>query len=254
VTTQNPTNTTENQKAFSYKYWAIIALFVWLAFFNGWSSVQYAMGDFSIKDAAKQTIRGVDVLMGDSSTVSITDSSGNQIEIPNLDDVNIPDLISDPSTSSVSAPDSSQSTDDNLPAVDINTITTAVPTVVQATSAGGSMNGNAVYHGKLPDAVITNRSSSDQVVPRGLPDAAKMPTASPYPTWPARTPIATSEYSFVNLSKPGSPYYCVQVSSLGTQSCTADPYIVDNALAQDDLARYLLTGLIQGEPIGTTPH
>lgn len=212
------------------------------------------MGDFSIKDAAKQTVRGVEVLMDGSSTVSMTDSSGRSLDIPNLDGVDIPDLIRDPSTSSASAPDSIQSTDSNLPAVDANAITTAVPTAVQATSAGGSMNGNAIYHGDLPQAVIANKVIPNRVVPKGLPDAAKMPTASPYPTWPARSPVPTSEYVFANLGKSGAPYYCVQVPKLGTQACTTDPYILDNAIAQDDLARFLLTGLIQGEPIGTTPH
>jgi hypothetical protein len=118
----------------------------------------------------------------------------------------------------------------------------ATPTAAATAPTQGVAGGNVAVPKK------------DKIVVRGLPDSAKIPTATPYPTWPQPSPIASSEYVFANLGEPGDGWWCVQIPASGVQACSADPFMVDNPTAQEDLARMLLHGLVKGEAIGTPKH
>jgi len=115
--------------------------------------------------------------------------------------------------------------------------TATMPTATPATVASGDIQG-----------------PKQKIVLKGIPDSARAPTPTAIPAWPRPSPISSDQYVFVNLGQPGANWWCVQIPSINKQACSADPYMVDNTKAQEDAARMMMSGIMKGEPIGTSRH
>jgi hypothetical protein len=88
-----------------------------------------------------------------------------------------------------------------------------------------------------------------KITPQGLPDAARMPTVTPLPTFePARFPSAKLQYAVHTVNDKGYEQECVYVYTISKKACLAPGKTFTEESARW-LAGMMEAGNVEGEPI-----
>jgi hypothetical protein len=99
-----------------------------------------------------------------------------------------------------------------------------------------------------PTELPTATPTEVVIVPQGIPEAAKMPTSTPLPTFEVRFPSANLQWAVHTVDDKGYPQECVYVYTINKRACLAPGKSFTDESAKW-LAGMMEAGNVAGEPI-----